>query len=130
MPKSLENGDRRGFNRNMGFATRVPSLRRTLTFRARPYPHEDWYDLYAALRQYRLDQQTAALIRTPLLITDPEAEQFWPRKSKQMAALVPGRADLVLFTAEEGADYHCQPLGRLLTEQRMFDWLAESSPTY
>jgi hypothetical protein len=27
------------------------------------------------------------------------------------------------FTAEEGASFHCQPTGRLLTENRMFDWL-------
>ena len=27
------------------------------------------------------------------------------------------------FTADEGADYHCQPLARLLTDERMFDWL-------
>jgi hypothetical protein len=29
----------------------------------------------------------------------------------------------VRFSAAEGADRHCQPMGRALTEQRMFDWL-------
>ena len=29
------------------------------------------------------------------------------------------------FTQAEGASYHCQPLARELTEQRMFDWLDE-----
>jgi len=39
--------------------------------------------------------------------------------------LVPGQADLIAFTAEEGANFHCQPLGRLLTEERMFNWLED-----
>jgi hypothetical protein len=30
------------------------------------------------------------------------------------------------FGADEGAAYHCQPTGRLLTENRMFDWLADA----
>jgi hypothetical protein len=37
---------------------------------------------------------------------------------------VPGAA-LARFTQEEGASYHCQPMARELTEQRMFDWLDE-----
>ncbi|MBV9603426.1 MAG: hypothetical protein JOZ87_42195 [Chloroflexi bacterium] len=32
---------------------------------------------------------------------------------------------LARFTQQEGASYHCQPLARELTEQRMFDWLDE-----
>jgi hypothetical protein len=30
---------------------------------------------------------------------------------------------VVPFTAAEGAAFHCQPMGRLLTDERMFDWL-------
>lgn len=32
------------------------------------------------------------------------------------------------FSATEGANGHCQPLGRELTEQRVFDWLAGRVP--
>ena len=123
MRTMLEKGDRAAFNRAMRTAMRIPSLRRTLTFRSRPYRHQDWFDLYMTVQAYRLDEQTASTIATPLLITDPDQEQFWPGQSKRLAALVPGRADLVRFTAREGANFHCQPMGRLLTEQRMFDWL-------
>jgi hypothetical protein len=42
--------------------------------------------------------------------------------------LVPGRADVLHFGADEGAAYHCQPTGRLLTENRMFDWLTDLVP--
>jgi hypothetical protein len=107
---------------------KIPSLARTLAFRGRPYEHEDWFDLYTAVRQYRLDPETAASIRTPLLITDPDGEQFWPGQSRQLSGLVPGRADVLHFGADEGAGYHCQPTGRLLTENRMFDWLADVVP--
>jgi hypothetical protein len=58
------------------------------------------------------------------LITDPDAEQFSPGQSRQLAELVAGRADLIRFTAEKGAAYPCRPTGRLLIENRMFDWLA------
>ncbi|MBE3560720.1 MAG: prolyl oligopeptidase family serine peptidase [Ktedonobacteraceae bacterium] len=125
MRSMLEKGDRVSFNRDMQVATHLPGLRRTLTWRSRPYQHEDWYDLYQAVQQYRLNSDQAALISTPLLITDPADEQFWPGQSRQLADLLPVRADLVAFSAEEGANYHCQPLGRLLTEERMFNWLED-----
>jgi hypothetical protein len=123
MGAMLDSGDRTKFDRYMGLATRLPGLSRTMAARGRPYEHADWFDLFTAVRDYRLDAGTAASIRTPLLVTDPDAEQFWPGQSRQLAAMVPGRADLVRFTAEEGAALHCQPTGRLLTENRMFDWL-------
>jgi len=126
MRDSLDGGDRERFNRDMGLAVKIPSLARTLAFRGRPYEHNDWFDLYAAVRQYRLGPETAASIRTPLLITDPEGEQFWPGQSRQLSGLAPGRADVLHFGADEGAAYHCQPTGRLLTENRMFDWLTDA----
>jgi hypothetical protein len=125
MRELLAHGQREKFNRDMGLAARIPGLGRTLAFRRRPYPDGDWFDLYTAVSAYRLDKETAAAIRTPLLVTEPEAEEFWPGQSKELADLVPGRADVLHFGADEGASHHCQPTGRLLTENRMFDWLAE-----
>ncbi|MGZ6869912.1 MAG: hypothetical protein ACXVHI_06345 [Frankiaceae bacterium] len=37
--------------------------------------------------------------------------------------MLPGKKELVKFTAAEGADLHCEPMGRSLTDQRVFDWL-------
>ena len=58
-------------------------------------------------------------------ITDwrPEDEQFWPGQSQSLADALPGDHVLQPFTAAEGANFHCQPLARTLTEERMFDWL-------
>ncbi|MEU4669300.1 hypothetical protein AB0F91_15255 [Amycolatopsis sp. NPDC023774] len=131
MRTALEHGERDTFNRDMGLAVRLPRLRRTLTFRARPYSHEDWYDLCKAVEKYQLAEETVAAISTPLLITDPDDEQFWPGQSSRLAELVRGRggrADLLRFTVAEGANEHVQPMGRLLTENRMFDWLEELVP--
>jgi hypothetical protein len=52
-----------------------------------------------------------------------EDEQFWPGQSKQLAGMLGDLAHIVPFTAAEGANQHCQPMGRLLTDERMFSWL-------
>jgi hypothetical protein len=39
---------------------------------------------------------------------------------------IPRAKRLVAFTADEGADRHCEPMARSLLEQRMFDWLDET----
>ncbi|HVW40176.1 MAG TPA: hypothetical protein VHC18_02385 [Amycolatopsis sp.] len=122
MVQRLEDGDRDGFMKNMRVAEHIPALRRTLAFRGRPYAHDDWFDLFTAVRQYRVTPEDAAKIRTPLLITDPEDEQFWPGQPRRLAGLVPG-AEVVAFSAAEGASGHCEPMARLLVEQRVFDWL-------
>lgn len=124
MRTMLVDGNRDAFNRDMGFATKLPGLRRTLTFRGRPYEHDDWFSLYENVLQYRITPELAQQISTPLLVTSPEHEQFWPGQSVELADLVPG-AEITEFTESEGADYHCQPLARLVTENRMFDWLEE-----
>ncbi|MDG4823224.1 hypothetical protein O7635_15315 [Asanoa sp. WMMD1127] len=124
MRGQLERGDQAAFNRDMKLATMLPSLRRTLAFRSRPYQSEaDWFSLYAEIADYRLTRELADRITTPVLITDPEGEQFWPGQSKQLAAMLGDRAYRVDFSAEEGANLHCEPLGRAVTEERMFAWL-------
>jgi hypothetical protein len=76
-----------------------------------------------AVRTYTLTDAAAAAITTPLLITEPEGEQFWPGQSEKLAALTPGVSTLARFTAAEGANEHCQPLARTITAEAMFDWL-------
>lgn len=125
MRQTLADGGRERFNRDMGLATKIPALRRTLTFRGRPYRHADWFDLYQEVSRYRITPDIAASITTPLLVTSPEQEQFWPGQAEQLAGLLGSRASLIPFTAAEGAAGHCQPMARVLTENRMFDWLQD-----
>jgi hypothetical protein len=123
MVKMLGEGKQAAFNRDMGYASRVPSLGRQLRFRARPYRCDSWFDVFTEVRRYRLGDLTND-IRTPLFICDPEDEQFWPGQSQELASRVRGSV-LVRFTAAEGANFHCQPMGRILTHERMFDWLEQ-----
>lgn len=127
IPKSemelVERGEKEKFDHGMEMALRYSkSVARLWNFRATPFGKHSPYDTMVEMLRYRLEPEDAAKITTPMLITSPEKEQFWPGQSEQLAAMVPD-ATLQPFTADEGADYHCQPLARLLTDERMFDWL-------
>jgi hypothetical protein len=101
-----------------------PGTARTWSFRARPYGSTGYAQTLVAVSRYTV-ADVAGRITTPLFITDPEGEQFWPGQAEQLAALTPGVSTLVRFTAAEGASGHCEPLARGLVVQRMYDWLDE-----
>jgi len=129
LPKSLlahlDAGDDHAFDRDMELGLRLSKdAARTWRFRARPYGDVGGYA--ATLREVRRYDvaDVAGRVTTPLLVTSPEDEQFWPGQSERLAGLVPG-ATLVTFSDAEGASGHCEPLARALVEQRMFDWLDE-----
>ncbi|MFF9564531.1 alpha/beta hydrolase family protein [Leifsonia sp. NPDC014704] len=123
MRKLLDEGQDEKFDRDMQMGMKFShELAYTWKFRARPYGTTGYAETMRAVLQYNVTE-VAGRITTPLLITDPEHEQFWPGQSEQLASLTPGVSTLVKFTEAEGADFHVQPLARALTEQRMFDWL-------
>jgi dienelactone hydrolase len=128
VPKSLlallDKGDDHAFDRDMAIGMRLSkATARTWRFRARPYGADGYAATLREVRRYDASD-VAGRITTPLLVTSPEGEQFWPGQSERLVELVPG-ATLVRFTDAEGAGGHCQPLARALTEQRLFDWLDE-----
>lgn len=129
LPKNLiallEKGDRDQFDREMATGMKISrSASRAWNFRSRPYQKDDYFDTLTDVLKFRLGDEISQ-IRTPLFISNPEDEQFWPGQSAQLASRVPHVATLVDFTRDEGANFHCQPLARLLTDQRMFDWLED-----
>jgi hypothetical protein len=123
----LDSGDKQDFDQyfNEGMQQAAPAERQNWEWRAKPYGLESPFDVFTAARQYNL-ADVVEQITTPLLITD---EQFWPGQSQQLFDKLRGAKQLVAFTAEEGADRHCEPLARSLLEQRMFDWLDETLGT-
>lgn len=122
---ALDAGDVAKFDKEMALGMRFSAdTARTWRFRARPYGTSGYGETIQAVREYTV-VDVAGEIMTPLLILSPENEQFWPGQAEQLAALTASVSTLVRFTAAEGADGHCQPLGRALTAQRMFDWLDE-----
>jgi hypothetical protein len=125
MVKLLTDGDKKGFDEMMeiGTASDDPLAAQLMAWRGKPYAITDPYELFTAVMEYRLGDLTAQ-ITTPMLITDPDGEQFWPGQSQRLYDALPGPKSLVRFTAAEGADRHCEPMARALVEQRVFDWLA------
>ncbi|MBB4664100.1 prolyl oligopeptidase family serine peptidase [Conexibacter arvalis] len=125
MRKEIADGEREKFDRNMRIAEKLSASTRALfAFRGEPYAVEgdSRYDLYAQVLRYRLGEEVAQ-IDTPMLICDPEDEQFWPGQSQQLYDRLPGEKELVRFTAEEGAARHCEPMGGAVRDARLFGWL-------
>ena len=124
----LDDGDEKNFNAFMdiGMQSATPRERQEMEWRAKPYGTQDSaYNAFKTAEQYQLGDLVKQ-IRTPLMVTDPEGEQFWPGQSQRLYDALPGPKVLVPFTKAEGADMHCEPMARSLLEQRMFDWLDET----
>jgi hypothetical protein len=123
----LESGDKQRFDQlfEEGMHAATPAEKQNWEWRAKPYGLQSPFDVFSAASQYTL-ADVLDQITTPLLITDPEAEQFWPGQSQELFDKLQGPKRLVAFTADEGADRHCEPMARSLLEQRMFDWLDET----
>ncbi|MES4893112.1 dipeptidyl aminopeptidase [Streptomyces sp. NPDC096012] len=118
-----ESGDRVGFDQVVtGALQEDPALASTWRWRAKPYAIDSPFDLLTEVSRYDVTP-VADRITTPLLITDPEGEHFWPGASRRLYDALPGPKRLVRFTEAEGAHLHCEPTGRALFEQRVFDWL-------
>ncbi len=121
----LSAGDKERFNASMNEFNRDPVVARIFAFRSRPYGISDPFEFFTEMGRYTLYDVVDA-IRTPMLVIDPDDEQFWPGQSQQLYDLLPGPKELARFTRAEGANWHCQPLGRRITDVRMFDFFDRS----
>ncbi len=126
MLELLDAGERDTFNGYMEAGmNESPRRRGQVIFRMRPFGLETPFDVYRALLDYNLEG-VAERITCPILITDPENEQFWPGDAEKLYEAVgtpEDRKELVHFSAAEGADSHCEPRALGVRDQRIFDWL-------
>jgi hypothetical protein len=125
MQQQLHDGERAAFDRQLQLAELMaPATKATLDFRGRPYgvAGDSRFDLFTAVSAYRLGDEVDG-ITTPLLITDPDDEQFFPGQPQQLFDRLTGPKGLVRFTADEGANGHCEPMARSLRDTRIYDWL-------
>jgi hypothetical protein len=85
MQQLLESGDKQDFDQffNEGMQRATPAERQNWEWRAKPYGLQSPFDVFTAARKYNLSD-VVEQITTPLLITDPEGEQFWPGQSQQL----------------------------------------------
>lgn len=127
--KLLDAGDRAKFDREMGWALKLsPATRTMMTWRMRPYGVTSPFDFFTAARAYALTGEQLAAISCPMLVTDPENEQFWAGQSARLFEALTCPKTLVTFTAAEGADGHCEPVAAGIRGERLFDWLDEHVP--
>jgi hypothetical protein len=123
----LHAGRKDAFNQAMAPVESNPEMARTMAFRSKPYGITDYFDLFTEVERYQL-RDVVSQVSTPMLILDPWDEQFWPGQPQQVYDLLPGAKKIIEFTREQGANYHCQPLGRHLTATLMLDYLADHLP--
>ena len=92
-----------------------PAMQQELAWRAKPYG--DQPSVYATVKtaeQYGIGD-LAKNIKTPIMITHPEGEQFWPRQSQQLygavttAQLVVGRIGRVYGIGGGSVGYEREP---------------------
>jgi hypothetical protein len=129
LPDLLNSGQKDKFNAAMAKAqaSASPKAAQTMAFRGKPYGRTDPFDLFTEVQQYQV-RDVVGQITTPLLILDPDNEQFFPGQPRQLYDLLPGEKQIIGFTQAQGANFHCQPTGRQLTHTQMLDWLAEHLP--
>jgi len=123
----LNTGQKDAFNKAMGSLASNPQAARTMAFRGKPYGVTDPYDLFKEVEKYQV-RDVAAQVTTPMLILDPQDEQFYPGQAQQVYDLLPGEKTIMEFTRANGANHHCQPLDRHLTATLMLDWLSDHVP--
>jgi hypothetical protein len=122
--KLLDAGEQEKFDKDMGLALHLSaSTRSTMAFRMRPYGVTSAYEFFTAARAYTLSDEVIGQITCPVLLTGPDHEQFWPGQSQELYDKLPEAKALIRFTAEEGADSHCEPAGNGIRGERIFGWL-------
>ena len=83
--KLIDAGEQEKFDKDMDLALRFSaSTRLMMTFRMRPYGVTSPYEFFTAARDYALTDETIGQITCPVLITDPDHEQFWPGQSGEL----------------------------------------------
>ena len=127
--RMLEAGEKEKFDKDMDLELRFSaSTRSMMAFRMRPYGTTSPYEFFTAARAYALTDEVIGQITCPVLVTDPDHEQFWPGQSRGLYDKLPAEKALIRFTETEGADSHCEPAGNGLRGERIFDWLDQHIP--
>jgi hypothetical protein len=129
MRELLDAGAEKEFNEFMeeGLRQSGDAVRQNVEWRMKPYLVESYYHLFKKVRQYNA-RDVIQQIQCPLFIADPDDEQFWPGQSQEVYDALVCPKTIVRFTADEGANWHCEPKARGLYDQRLFDWLATVMP--
>ncbi len=129
MTKLLAAGEKEKLDRNMKMGERFSKgVAATVALRFRPYGLDSTFDVLRRSEEMHLTADDLAAITTPMLVTDPEDEQFWPGQPQELFDGLSAPKVLVPFTRAEGANFHCEPMGQGIRNERVFDWLDDTVP--
>jgi hypothetical protein len=122
----LDAGKKANFDQmiQMGTASNARA-KAMLRFRLRPFGMTSYYDAFHAVRDYNLTE-LAGRIRCPMLITDPEGEQFFPGQARKLYDALQCPKQIVHFTREQGADQHCEVAAPGYRDYCIHNWLDET----
>jgi hypothetical protein len=67
----------------------------------------------------------AELITCPTLVVDSEAERSFQGQANRLYDTLICPKEFMLFTAEEGAEEHCQVSAQMISQERIFGWLED-----
>ena len=131
LARMIDAGEAEKFDQDMELALKFSApTRAMMAFRMRPYGTTSPYEFFTAARAYALTDEVIGQISCPVLVTDPDHEQFWPGQSRELYDMLPDGKALIRFTEEEGADSHCEPAGQGIRGERIFDWLDQHIPSW
>jgi hypothetical protein len=121
----LQAGSKDAFNAAIAeAAAKDPMLAQAMAARGRPFAQPTAYDTFKAATEYNL-RDVVTEIQTPMPITNPDDETFWPGQSQNLYDNLTGEREITHFLREDGANFHCEPMGRADTECRIFDFLQD-----
>jgi hypothetical protein len=120
----LKAGKKEEFNAAMAQAAKNPKMAEVIAARGRPFVKPTVYDTFRAAMEYNL-REVIGRVKTPLLITDPDEESFWPGQSKEMYGQLTGEREITHFSRDDGANWHCEPMGRLDVDLKMLDYFQD-----
>jgi hypothetical protein len=123
----LQSGQKDAFNAALAKASTNPAVARAFAFRSKPYGASNGFDLFTEVEKYQV-RDVVGQITTPLLVLDPEDEQFFPGQPQELYDMLPNEKDILKFTRAQGANFHCQPLNRRFTNTLVLDWLQDHLP--
>ena len=83
------------------------------------------FELITKSKDYTI-KDIAQNIKCPTLVLDAEKDDSFPGQPKKDFEALSCPKKYILFTAEEGAEEHCQCGAAALSNQRIFDWLDET----
>ena len=83
------------------------------------------FELIQRSKNYTI-KNIAQNIKCPTLVLDAEKDDSFPGQPKKVFEALTCPKKYILFTAEEGAEEHCQCGAPALSNQRIFDWLDDT----